>query len=52
MNDQFREGSWIHIAETEMRYCPISLLKHFIQVGEHSTRFLFVQKNFSHEGRF
>ena len=23
-NDQFREGSWIYIAETETRYCPVS----------------------------
>ena len=40
--DQFREGSWIYIAETETRYFPVSLLKHFIQVGEHSLdSFLF-----------
>ena len=41
-NDQFREGSWIYIAETETRYCPVGLLKRFIQVGEHSLdSFLF-----------
>ena len=34
-NDQFREGSWIYIAETETRYCPVSFLKRFIRVGEH-----------------
>ena len=26
----------MYIAETETRYCPISLLKCFIQEGEHS----------------
>ena len=35
-NDQFREGSWIYIAETETRYCPVGLLKCSVQVGEHS----------------
>ena len=41
-NDQFREGSWIYIAENETRYCPVGLLKRFIQVGEHSLdSFLF-----------
>ena len=41
-NDQFREGSRIYIAETETRYCPVGLLKRFIQAGEHSLdSFLF-----------
>ena len=41
-NDQFTEGSWIYIAETETRYCPVGLLKCFIQAGEHSLdSFLF-----------
>ena len=41
-NDKLREDSWIYIAETEMRYCPVRLLKCFIQVGEHSLdSFLF-----------
>ena len=41
-NDQFREGSWICIAETETRYFPVSLLKRFLHIGEHSLdSFLF-----------
>ena len=41
-NNQFREGSWIYIAETETSYCPVRSLKRFIQVGEHSLdSFLF-----------
>ena len=41
-NDQFREGSWIYIAETETRYCPVSLSKRFLHAGEHSLdSFLF-----------
>ena len=41
-NDELRKVSWIYIAETETRYCPVHLLKRFIQVGEHSPdSFLF-----------
>ena len=41
-SDQFGEGLWIYIAETETRYCLVSLLKRFIQVDEHSPdAFLF-----------
>ena len=41
-NDQCKESPWIYIAETEMSYCPFSLLMRFIQVGQHSLdSFLF-----------
>ena len=43
-NDQFREGSWIYIAETETRYALVSLLKCFIQVGEHSPDYFCLEK--------
>ena len=42
--DQFREGSSISIAEIETRYCPVSLLKRSIEVGEHSPDSFLVRK--------
>ena len=48
-NDQFREGSWIYIAETETRYCPVSLLKCFLHIGEHSLGSVLFRK-ISHTG--
>ena len=41
-NDQFREGSWIFIAASYSRYCPVILLQRFLSKGNHSNNsFLF-----------
>ena len=41
-NDQFREGSWIFIATSYSRYCPVILLQRFLSRGNHSNNsFLF-----------
>ena len=34
-NDQFREGSWIFVAASVSKYCPVLLLKKFISRGVH-----------------
>ena len=34
-NDQFREGSWILVAASGSRYCPVLLLKRFLSRGVH-----------------
>ena len=34
-NDQYREGSWVHIASFGSDYCPVPLVKKFLRIGKH-----------------
>ena len=34
--DQFREGHWVFIANLESRYCPVQLLRRFLEEGKHT----------------
>ena len=35
-NDQFREGSWVFIARSEVAPCPVAVLEKFLKMGGHS----------------
>ena len=35
-NDQFREGSWVFIARSEVAPCPVAVLEKFLKMGSHS----------------
>ena len=37
-NDQFREGSWVFIARSEVAPCPAAVLEMFLKMGGHSKR--------------
>ena len=35
-NDQFRKGSWVFIARSEVAPCPVAVLEKFLKMGSHS----------------
>ncbi len=34
-NDQFREGSWVLFASSEVKPCPVEVVKKFVEQGHH-----------------
>ena len=35
-NDQFRDGSWVFISSSEVKPCPVEIVKKFVVQGKHS----------------
>lgn len=36
-NDQFRNGSWVFIARSDLSPCPVSVIEKFIKMGRHDS---------------
>ena len=49
-NDQYREGSWVYISKSYSKYCPVLLLKRFLEHSQNS--FLFRKIAHTNKGAF